>query len=160
MAFRSLLPRGIGTNRRGFENFINDLADRYEQAFEEAYVKEAETIILDIIDHTPIATGAAAGTLSNSVGDAHKPLKWNHHAKNLTIGNEPGDSGWQMDVDQTGKVLKIAIFNPMWEHYLRYLNAGLVNLVDHRAEPHWVDHAWHRHLARRAEISKEIKDNV
>jgi hypothetical protein len=156
---RSILPRGLGTNRRDFESWLSSIADHYEQQYEEAYVKEMEILLNDIIQHTPIATGAAAGVESNLVGSAHVTMTTSHPAYGLSISNEPGGSGWQLDVEQSKHKLKIAIFNPMWDSYLKYLEFGQVTPADPRASSHFVEAAWRRHLERREHINEEI-DNA
>jgi hypothetical protein len=154
----SILPRGAGTRRGSFEAWIKDIAEHYEKQFEEVYVREMEVLLNDIIQHTPIATGAAAGVESNAVGSAHVTMTNSHPAYGLTIGNMPGESGWQLEVDQKGRNLHMAISNPMWDHYLKYLEFGVVQPADPRAESHFVHSAWRRHLDRREEISSEIRN--
>jgi hypothetical protein len=156
MAIRPILPRGSGLNRGSFESWLNSVADYYEQRVEEVYVKEMEVLLNDIIQHTPIATGAAAGVESNLVGDAHVTMTNSHPAYSLQIGNGPGDSGWQLEVDQSKGKLRMAIFNPMWKPYLEFLEYGIVTPADPRAKSHFVHDAVQRHLARREEISREI----
>jgi hypothetical protein len=156
---KSILPRGSGGSRQGFAAWLQAVADHYEEQIEAAYVKEMEILLNDIIQHTPIATGAAAGVEYNLVGQAHVKLTNSHPAYGLDIGNEPGDSGWQLHVEQSKSKLVMSITNPMWEPYLKYLEYGIVTPADGRAESHFVQNAWQRHLERRDEISQEI-DNA
>lgn len=150
-----ILPRGIGTRRRGFDALIRDMAAYYPKAYEEYYVKEVEILIKDIIDHTPIDTGAAAGVTSNKVGSQKRPMYSSHRAAGLPISNLPGGSGWQLEVEQR-KNLKISIINPQWDSYLKYLEYGTVQPLP-PAKSHFVHSAWKRHLRRRATIKGRIK---
>ncbi len=154
----SLLPRGTGTNRRGFDQLIKDIASYYPKAYEEAYVQEVEIIIKDIIQNTPIDTGAAAGVLVNKVGAQKRPLYKGHKsgASNSDISNDPGGTGWQLQVAQTSKKLDIAIVNPQWDTYLKFLELGLVQPVA-PAKPFFVFNAWMKHMKRRDTIRARIK---
>ncbi len=153
--FPSLLPRGSGGNRRGFEQLIKDIAAYYPKAYEEAYIAEVEILIADIIDHTPIETGAAAGVQSNSVGHARRDYYPTHKAQPAPIGNMPGDTGWQLEVKQD-KGLHIAIVNPQWNNYLKFLELGAVNPLP-PATSHFVFGAWKRHEQRRGRIRERIR---
>lgn len=155
---RTILPRGTGSSRQGFAAWLKDLAEHYEEQVEQTYVREMEILLNDIIQHTPIATGAAAGVEYNLVGSAHVTLTNGHPAYGLTIGNGPGESGWQLEVEKTKGKLVMSIINPMWDPYLKYLEFGIVTPADGRAESHFVHNAWQRHLARRDKLSAEIEN--
>ena len=155
MAFPSVLPRGAGTTRRGFEAMIRDIAAYYPKAFEEAYVYEVEIMIKGLIDTTPIDTGAAAGVTSNSVGSQKRQPYQSHKAWPATHGNQPGQSGWQLEVEQA-KNLKIAIINPQWDSYLKYLEMGIVEPIA-PAKPHFVTAQWKLHMKRRDAIHKKVQ---
>jgi hypothetical protein len=152
---RSILPKGSGSTRRGFEALIRDIAEYYPKAYEEAYVQEIEILIKDIIDHTPIDTGAAAGVTSNRVGSQKRPMYAGHKAAGSPISNLPGGSGWQLEVEQR-KNLKMSIVNPQWNSYLKFLEYGIVQPIA-PAESHFVYHAWQRHLSRRDKIRERIR---
>jgi len=154
MAFPSILPRGSGTTRRGFDAMIRDITAYYPKAFEEAYVKEIEIILKGLIATTPIDTGAAAGVTSNSVGSQKRPMYPGHKASGSDIGNMPGDSGWQLEVEQK-KDLKMAIVNPQWDSYLKFLELGIVEPVA-PAQPHFVFKQWELHLKRREAIHEKV----
>lgn len=153
-----IIPRGAGGNRRSLEGFIQSFADHYEKQFEEVYVREMEILLNDIIQHTPIATGAAAGVEYNLVGNAHVTMTSSHPAYGLAIGNLEGESGWQLSVEQTSNSLTLSIINPMWEPYLKFLEFGVVTPADPRAKPHFVNDAWRRMQTRRNEIREEIRN--
>ncbi len=153
--FPSVLPRGTGTSRRGFEAMIRDIAAYYPKAFEEAYIHEINIIIKGLIDTTPIDTGAAAGVTSNSVGHQKRNLYPTHKAGSNDIGNNPGDTGWQLEVEQKMQSLKIAIVNPQWDSYLKYLELGIVQPLP-PASPHFVYNQWQLHLERREAIQAKV----
>lgn len=154
----SILPRGAGGNRRSFEGFLKEIAEHYEKRVEEVYVQEMEILLNDIIQHTPIATGAAAGVEYNLVGSAHVTMTSSHPAYGLTIGNLEGESGWQLGVQQTARKLTLSISNPMWEPYLQFLEFGIVQPSDPRAKSHFVHDAWRRSHARREAMREEIRN--
>ena len=54
MPRQPFLPRGAGGNRRSFESFIRQFAKHVETTYIEAYTREVEIIIKDLIDTTPI----------------------------------------------------------------------------------------------------------
>jgi hypothetical protein len=156
MAFPSVLPRGSGVTRRGFDAMIRDIIEYYPKAFEEAYVQEIEIIIKGLIDTTPIDTGAAAGVTSNSVGSKKRNMYAGHAAGNADIGNNPGDTGWQLEVKQTSKMLKMSIVNPQWDSYLKYLELGLVQPV-YPGKPHFVFDQVQLHHDRRSKIQDKVR---
>ncbi len=155
MANSPILPRGTGTNRRGFDQLIRDIAAYYPKAYEEAYVIEFEIMIKDIIDHTPIDTGYAAGVSSNSVGEQKSVITASHKAAGYIRSNLPGGSGWQLEVEQR-KNLNISIVNPQWNSYLKFLESGVVTPLA-PATSHFVFRAWKRHLLRREKIRDRIR---
>ncbi len=143
-----------GTNRRGFDSLIRDIANYYPRAYEVYYVREVEYLIKDIIDNTPIDTGAAAGVFSNSVGSSKRNMYLGHKASGYIIGNMPGQSGWQLEVEQTQK-LNISIVNPQWGSYLKWLEYGITE-PNSPAKSHFVFAAWKKHLTRREGIRERI----
>lgn len=155
MPFPSLLPRGTGTTRRGFDQMIKDIAAYYPKAFEEAYVAEIEIMLKFLVDHTPIDSGAAAGVTSNSVGHQKHTMRPSHKAYGGNIGNMPGDTGWQIEVNQQ-KNLKIAIVNPQWSSYLKFLELGIVEPIA-PAKSHFVFETWKQHEARREKIRDKVR---
>lgn len=152
---RSLLPSGVGSSRRGFNALIKDIAAYYPKAYEEAYIEEVEFIIKDLIDHTPIDTGAAAGVTSNSVGHQKRNLYPKHKAYGSNISNDPGGTGWQLEVEQN-KDLKISIINPQWNSYLKFLEYNIVTPLP-PATAHFTFNAWKRHEKRRDRIRERIR---
>jgi hypothetical protein len=97
---------------------------------------------------TPRDTGAAAGI------EGDRPLYNSHPASKmgLTIGNEEGQSGWQVVFTQgRGSNAKYALKNPMWKPYLQFLEYGVVpgSYIQgtFRAE-------WKAHLTKAAEKRK------
>ena len=134
---------------------IRDIAAYYPKAFEEAYVTEVEIMIKGLIDTTPIETGAAAGVTSNSVGAQKRSMYASHKADRFQRGNQPGNSGWQLEVEQQ-KNLKIAIINPQWDSYLKFLETGAVQPVA-PATSHFVFKQWQLHLKRRETIQDKVR---
>ena len=156
MASAPILPRGIGTNRRGFNAFIAKIAKYYPTAYRDAYYKEFTILLTDIIEHTPIDTGYAAGVTENLVGSQKRKPYAGHKASGLPMSNDPGGSGWQMDIKKdTLKEVNTSIVNPMWGSYLKFLEYG-INQPLPPAKSHFVFNAWKRHLKRRDNIRKEV----
>jgi len=111
--------RGTTAIRRdSFVSFIRSVAERRSEKIMEAANRELMAMVEELRATTPKDTGAAAGT---TVG-AKRSLYPSHPAsrQGLSIGNEPGDSGWQ--IYKSGDLKKIAIINPMWETYLKTVN--------------------------------------
>ncbi len=155
MANAPILPRGSGTNRRGFDRLIKDIVAYYPQAYKNAYLNEFQILIKDIIDTTPIDTGAAAGVTQNSVGSQKSQLGPNHKAYGAPISNNPGGTGWQL-VQNQSKDINISIINPQWNSYLKFLELGIVQPIA-PATSHFVFRAWQAHLHRREKIREIIK---
>lgn len=155
-AFPSLLPRGSGTNRRGFEAFIASIAAYYPKAYRDAYYNEVSIILTDLIETTPIDVGYAAGVTSNKVGVQKRKPYPSHKAYGQTISNDPGGSGWQMKLADDTREMKISIVNPQWNTYLKFLESGIVQPIA-PATSHFVFAAWKKHESRRDKIRKEIK---
>lgn len=112
-------------------------------------------LIKDIIDFTPIDTGAAAGVTSNSVGDQKRHLYEGHKAYGGVISNEPGGTGWQL-IQISDKPLNISIVNPQWDNYLKFLEYGQTE-PSPPANSHFVFRAWQMHLKRRDMIRETIR---
>jgi hypothetical protein len=155
-SFPSVLPRGSGTNRRGFEAFIKSIATYYPKAYRDAYYNEVSIILTDLIENTPIDTGYAAGVTSNKVGSQKRLPYPGHKAYGSVMSNDPGGSGWQMKIAEDSRTMKIAIVNPQWDSYLKFLESGIVAPVG-EAKSHFVFNAWKRHEKRRDKIRKEVK---
>lgn len=155
-AFPSVLPRGSGTNRRGFEAFIKSIATYYPKAYKDAYYNEVSIILTDLIETTPIDVGYAAGVTSNKVGSQKRLPYASHKAYGQPISNDPGGSGWQMKILEDAKQMKISIVNPQWDSYLKFLESGVVTPLP-PAKSHFVFNAWKKHEKRRDKIRKEVK---
>jgi hypothetical protein len=151
-----ILPRGAGITRRGLDAMIRDIMAYYPKAFEEAYVAEMEIMLKQLIDTTPIDTGAAAGVTSNSVGSQKRSYYSGHKAQPANIGNNPGDTGWQLEKEGEGKKLKLSIVNPQWDSYLKYLELGIVEPVA-PAKPHFAYDTVVEHYKRRDAIAEKVR---
>ncbi len=111
---------------------------------------ECDTIVEDLANSGPAWTGASAGRADRgSVDLVDVP---NHPANRLglEIGNEPGQSGWQVhETARTkGTTVKVYISNPMYNEYLKYQDLG----IGPHANPEnvgFVRNAFLRHLNRR-----------
>lgn len=154
--FPSLLPRGSGANRRGFDAFIKSIAAYYPKAYRDAYYNEVSIILTDLIETTPIDVGYAAGVVSNKVGSQKRATYASHKAYGSVISNDPGGSGWQMKMMDDSKQMKISIVNPQWGTYLKFLESGVVTPLP-PAKSHFVFNAWKKHEKRRDKIRKAIK---
>lgn len=161
MARQPFLPRGAGGSRRSFEQFVASVAKRLEASVEEVYVREAEIVLKDLIDTTPISTGAAAGVAQNSTADGPKRNMYvGHPAYGRQIFSSldgSSETGWQFSIKQDKNGLTISIVNPMWDEYLKYLEYGVVTPIA-PAKPHFVANAWANHLRRRVEVRAAAKE--
>src|ERR1043165_6051370 len=125
MPAQSFLPRGVGASRRGFEALCQRIVKVYPQAIRVVYEREIKIIFEEIVDNTPIDTGAAAGVLSNSVGSQKRSLYSGHKAYGYSISNEVGGSGWQLLDNSTADRVVYSIMNPQWNTYLKFLEHGI-----------------------------------
>jgi len=84
--------------------------------------EQAKQVVIQLIEVGPKYTGASSGVRGLF------PIYKSHPAYGMTIGNilNGGDSGWQINETARRKdtVVSLIISNPMWEHYLKYVNAG------------------------------------
>lgn len=149
-------PRGTGSRRKSFDEYVKTFAKRYKIAYKKVYTKEMGVVLDDVIQHTPIDTGASAGVLDNEVGSEKRAIYKGHVAFGQNIGNEPGDSGWQMVEKETNDGFKLSIVNPQWNKYLKYVHAGIIPPLP-PASPGWVFRAWKRHDYRRDALRKAVK---
>lgn len=110
-----------GTIRRGrFLDAIHAIKKKHEFRIRDILDDIGNETVAHLQAITPKDTGAAAGT---TLGAKRVMYKWHPAFKmGLPIGNEPGDSGWQMT--HTKNSNKFAIINPMWDPYLKYVNYG------------------------------------
>jgi hypothetical protein len=125
-----------------FLQFAKFLAVKHKKRLGLQAHREMRRIQEDIKKLQPKDTGASAGDTSGAKRDIYS----SHPAFGLTIGNEIGDSGWQIDQNESAGTIKLR--NPMWNKYLKYLEAGT-------ARGHYnsgfVAKAWAKHLQRRTE---------
>lgn len=102
------------------ESFLRNIVKKQKQSLPVLWRRKLTVLIRNLAAGTPAYTGAAAGTRMNA--KVNEIPKW-HPAYGMTIGNDPGDTGWQLFETKTDKGTTFAIYNPMWIHYLVYVNA-------------------------------------
>lgn len=97
-------------------------------ARETAHVKKAVEVLTEVRDKLategPAYTGASSGREERGMF----PIKPSHPAYGLNIGNEPGDSGWQLGQTprRKGEPVRVYLKNPMWKPYLQFVDRGIV----------------------------------
>ncbi len=105
---------------------------------------EAELIARDLIENGPVYTGASSGKPQGL------PIPKSHPAHGLVIGNffTGGESGWQYREEETAREFVVIISNPMWHHYLKFVEAGFSASGKASKQAHFVLNAWVRHKQR------------
>lgn len=125
-------------NVRDFERAVRDLAKRHKKRFIDKYRQKIHQLLKELAKETPKDTGAAAGIPTG------KPLYSSHPASRLglAIGNLEGESGWQVhEIEKSDGSVSFTIVNPMWEHYLKYIEFGFANHKNH-AKVGFVRETW------------------
>lgn len=137
----------INTSKKRFEDYVKQRATYYKKAYLKVMYKEIELMLLELVETTPADTGAAAG----STDRAKRSIYSSHPAKTggFHIGNEVGQSGWQIIEQEDG----FSLTNPMWDLYLKYLEFGIVH---GEYQPHFVQRAWKNHLNRRRTMRRNM----
>ena len=94
----------------------------------DAKVVQATKILAEVRDtlaaEGPAYTGASAGREDRG----RFPVTPRHPAYGMNIGNDPGDSGWQLGQTprRKGEPVRVYLKNPMWKPYLQYVEFGAV----------------------------------
>lgn len=135
----------------------DSLADRVFAAIKQRKVellirvqKELAVLQQDLIDTGPVETGAAVGSTERAVREQRPGDK----SYGFKIGNDPGDSGWQLtginEWDEDFKVIEMGIANPMWDRYYKYVELGFTHHRTRKNVPArlFVRQAINRHIAR------------
>lgn len=148
-----VLLRDAGGGGRGFRALIERIAKKRVAQFETTLFFYTDKLLKDIVDHTPIDTGAAAGVTSNAVGEQKRPMYRSHAAFGKNIGNLVGDSGWQLRVGRNEKGLTFSIVNPEWDDYLKYYELGLAQPLP-PAQSFWVYRALYTQMR---ELKSELR---
>ncbi len=136
----------VGWNPKPFIGWMKKREGDHRKAAMERMRAELLTIAKDVIETGPKYTGASSGEATGL------PLPKGHPALGKTIGNflNGGDTGWQ----QREEMEKIDVFafilsNPMWDHYLKYVEWGFAPTPNNVSlDAHFVLMAWQRHLNR------------
>ena len=90
-----------------------------KKSFRIIWRRKMQILLEKLIQATPRWTGAASGEATG----VEVPT-W-HKAYGFTIGNSPGDSGWQLkETEDSSNRIIVLIINPMWNRYLKYLEYG------------------------------------
>jgi alpha-glucuronidase len=108
--------------RKQFHDFVKQIAVRSKKKFTTIYRRKIDALLFKLIAVTPRHTGAAAGEATGT------PMPPSHPAFGMTIGNDEGDSGWQLREVTEGKHTVWVIVNPMWLPYLHYLEYGTIRI--------------------------------
>jgi hypothetical protein len=109
-------------NQKEFQKAILAMAKRHHKRFTDKYRQKIFQLHRNLIAATPVDTGAAKGDDSGANRDLYK----SHPAAYVPylIGNEPGESGWQViETVKDGNIV-FSIANPMWDYYLKYVEFG------------------------------------
>jgi hypothetical protein len=103
-----------------FSKHILEVSRKQKKRLEIVWARKLKKLVAELAEATPAYTGAAAGITGNAKVDGIPA--W-HPAYGMTIGNQPGDTGWQLkQVERDGRTL-FQITNPMWRLYLVYVNS-------------------------------------
>lgn len=111
--------------------------------------REAVQIRTDLIEVGPVDTGIARGEASGA------PVAPTHKGAGLAIGNEPGESGWQIRPGkQTATEASISIGSPLWESYLKWVETGWIHARSKKQIPArlFLATTWRMHLSRSGRI--------
>jgi hypothetical protein len=148
---KSVVPglRGAAaqSQRNSFEKWLLGRVKARKEARLKLARAEMLRIVEDLAENGPAWTGASAGRPDRAVA----PLTKHHPAFGMTIGNviTGGESGWQIieSARRKGSQVVLTIVNPMWDHYLKFVEFGVAPFQKHKG--HFVRDAWGRHLQRR-----------
>lgn len=139
----NLIP-GIGSDRERFVKYIQSLPRKHKMRLRDKLRDEAYIIVAALAGVTPRKTGAAAGRATGV------PMTPKHPGYAMAIGNDPGDTGWQVRYYDHSD--KITIGTPMWKPYLRYHEFGIVG-----NNAGFVRGVWQYHLQKRKTYRKYNK---
>lgn len=116
-------------NIRDFDRAITRIAKAHKKRFIDKYRQRIMALLRELAAATPVDTGAAKGDDTGHKRDIYP----SHPAFGMTIGNNIGDSGWQVEEvsDSNGDLVRFRILNPMYEHYLKYIEFGYANQRNH-----------------------------
>lgn len=122
LSFNGKVIRGTGLSifAGEFSKHIMEVNKRYKKRLEYVWRVKINKLLKQLAEESPAYTGASAGTTQNAKVDTIP--KW-HPAYGGNIGNNPGDTGWQLKEVQTKGRTLFQIVNPMWTKYLVYVNA-------------------------------------
>ncbi len=137
--------QGITSKQMSLTTYLKERAAYYKKSYLKVFFAELLKILEDVAETGPADTGASSGEAGRGTG--HIP-KW-HPAYGKTIGHAVGQSGWQIIETKDG----YSLINPMWDHYLMYIELGVVHGAGQYA--HFVQAAWNRHIRSRATFRKK-----
>ncbi len=138
--------KNAGRGRSRFESWLSNRAAEHAQTRLQAMREELQLILEYVAENGPNWTGASAGR--TNAGSIPVP-KW-HPAYGLSLGNERGESGWQIaeTARRNGSQVSMSLVNPMWNPYLKIVEAGAAPASVH-SRGGFVRDAWGHHLQRR-----------
>lgn len=137
MASTRFGPRLIGGGTAGtLRDALREVAKRRGEAIADVIERELALTVKELQQLTPKDTGAAAGTTAGS----RRPIYKSHPGYGMKIGNDQGDSGWQVYNNRDTRYW--AITNPMWVDYLRRIN------YEHPTQANFLETA-HRNMQQR-----------
>lgn len=113
-----------------YQVLVNRIAEKVKRKADTVYKKQMENLLNELVEATPKWTGASAGEATGIELPRWHPA----YKEGLTIGNEPGQSGWQLDVREhaySEELVTFVIKNPMWHFYLKYIGikTGFVQVI-------------------------------
>jgi len=105
-------------NQASFDKALQSVVLRWHKKKEDVYRVKIRKLLKILIRQTPADTGAAKGDTSG----ARREVYNSHPAFGAyAIGNEVGESGWQIIEDTHRGGVRLRIVNPMWDFYYKYV---------------------------------------
>jgi hypothetical protein len=100
----------------GLRDALRKIAKKHELRLVDVITNQLLLTVQDLKDNTPVDTGAGAGDPVR----ARRAIYKSHPGFGRKIGNEVGDTGWQLSEKVTAS--HWAVVSPMWGAYLREVN--------------------------------------
>lgn len=110
------MPERLIGKSRTLRDALIDVAKKYDSSLKDVMQEQVDLTIDELRITTPKDTGAGAGTEQG----ARRAMYKSHPGYGKKIGNNPGDTGWQLYKGNDTR--RWGIINPMWEPYLKEVN--------------------------------------
>jgi len=145
-------PRSNIAGAKRLENALVKQAKAFGVKFKEHAIRSMEETLNEIIDNSPIHTGASSGVTGAAF--AYKINYPSHpaHSYASSVGNyfNQGQSGWQLHYKGVNQYRgSVYVTNPMWEPYLKFVEYGFYPA----SRSGFVASAWRNHLARSKSVT-------